>query len=175
VYNAIEACEDHILQFGGHKYAAGLTLDEAQLPHFKKAFEAYCAANLSADMKVPELIYDAQARLDQITDRFYGILHQLEPHGEANEAPKFLIQNVIDAGGSKAVGADGTHLRLEVKHPNSNTAMVGIAFGQAEWLSELKSGASIDIIASISLNEFRGQTSLQLMVEAIRHTNTEES
>ncbi len=173
VYNAIEACEGHILQFGGHKYAAGLTLDEAQLPHFKKAFEAYCTANLTEEMKVPELVYDAPARLDQITDRFYNILHQLEPHGEANEAPKFLIQNIIDAGGSKAVGADGTHLRLEVKHPNSNTTITGIGFGLADWITELKSGTPVDIIASISLNEFRGEKSLQLMVEAIRSSNAE--
>jgi len=168
VYNAIEACEDHILQFGGHKYAAGLTLDEAQLPHFKKAFEAYCAANLTAEMKTPELEYDAVASLDQFTERFYAVLSQMEPHGEANEAPRFLIQNLEDAGGSKAVGEDESHLRVVLQHPGSATSMTGIAFGQGTWAGHLEAGGAVDIIASLEINEFRGQRNLQLMVEDIR-------
>ena len=168
VYNAIEACEAHILQFGGHKYAAGLTLDEAQLPHFKKAFEAYCAANLTAEMKSPELEYDAVASLDQFTERFYAVLSQMEPHGEANQAPRFLIQNLVDAGGTKAVGADESHLRVVLQHPGSATTMTGIAFGQAAWAGHLEAGGAVDIIASLEINEFRGQRNLQLMVEDIR-------
>jgi len=168
VYNAIEACEDHILQFGGHKYAAGLTLDEAQLPQFKKAFEAYCTANLTAEMKTPELEYDAVASLDQFTERFYAVLSQMEPHGEANQAPRFLIQNLVDAGGSKAVGADESHLRVVLQHPGSATTMTGIAFGQGTWAGHLEAGGAVDIIASLEINEFRGQRNLQLMVEDIR-------
>ncbi|MEL0146634.1 MAG: DHHA1 domain-containing protein, partial [Schleiferiaceae bacterium] len=168
VYNAIEACEAHILQFGGHKYAAGLTLDEAQLPHFKKAFEAYCAANLTAEMKTPELEYDAVASLDQFTERFYAVLSQMEPHGEANQAPRFLIQNLVDAGGSKAVGADESHLRVVLQHPGSASTMTGIAFGQGNWAGHLEAGGAVDIIASLEINEFRGQRNLQLMVEDIR-------
>ena len=168
VYNAIEACEAHILQFGGHKYAAGLTLDEAQLPHFKKAFEAYCAANLTAEMKTPELEYDAMASLDQFTERFYAVLSQMEPHGEANQAPRFLIQNLVDAGGTKAVGADESHLRVVLQHPGSTTTMTGIAFGQGTWAGHLEAGGAVDIIASLEINEFRGQRNLQLMVEDIR-------
>ncbi len=168
VYNAIEACEAHILQFGGHKYAAGLTLDEAQLPHFKKAFEAYCAENLTDEMKTPELEYDAVASLDQFTERFYAVLTQMEPHGEANEAPRFLIQNLVDAGGTKAVGADESHLRVVLQHPGSATTMTGIAFGQGTWAGHLEAGGDVDIIASLEINEFRGQRSLQLMVEDIR-------
>ena len=168
VYNAIEACEAHILQFGGHKYAAGLTLDEAQLPHFKKAFEAYCAANLTAEMKTPELEYDAVASLDQFTERFYAVLSQMEPHGEANQAPRFIIQNLLDAGGTKAVGADESHLRVVLQHPGSAMIMTGIAFGQAAWAGHLEAGGAVDIIASLEINEFRGQRNLQLMVEDIR-------
>ena len=171
VYNAIEACEAHILQFGGHKYAAGLTLDEAQLPHFKKAFEAYCAANLTDEMKTPELEYDTVASLDQFTERFYAVLSQMEPHGEANEAPRFLIQNLVDAGGTKAVGADENHLRVVLQHPGSATTMTGIAFGQGHWAGHLEAGGDVDIIASLEINEFRGQRSLQLMVEDIRSTH----
>lgn len=168
VYNAIEACDAHILQFGGHKYAAGLTLDEAQLPHFRKAFEAYCAENVTAEMKTPELEYDAVASLDQFTDRFYAVLSQMEPHGEANQAPRFLIENLVDAGGSKAVGADESHLRVVLQHPGSATTMTGIAFGQGTWARHLEAGGAVDIIASLEINEFRGQRNLQLMVEDIR-------
>lgn len=173
VYNAIEACEAHILQFGGHKYAAGLTLDKAQLPHFRKAFEAYCAANLTAEMKTPELEYDAVASLDQFTDRFYAVLSQMEPHGEANQAPRFLIENLVDAGGSKAVGADESHLRVVLQHPGSATTMTGIAFGQGTWAGHLEAGGAVDIIASLEINEFRGQRNLQLMVEDIRSAQGE--
>jgi len=168
VYNAIEACDAHILQFGGHKYAAGLTLDEAQLPHFKKAFEAYCTANLTAEMKTPELEYDAVASLNQLTDRFYAVLSQMEPHGEANQAPRFLIQNLVDAGGTKAVGSDESHLRVVLQHPGSATTMTGIAFGQGTWAGHLETGGAVDIIASLEINKFRGQRNLQLMVEDIR-------
>ena len=168
IYNAIEACDAHILQFGGHKYAAGLTLDEAQLPHFKKAFEAYCTANLTAEMKTPELEYDAVASLDQLTDRFYAVLSQMEPHGEANQAPRFLIQNLVDAGGTKAVGSDKSHLRVVLQHPGSATTMTGIAFGQGTWAGHLETGGAVDIIASLEINKFRGQRNLQLMVEDIR-------
>ena len=168
VYNAIEACDAHILQFGGHKYAAGLTLDEAQLPHFRKAFEAYCAENVTAEMKTPELEYDAVASLDQFTDRFYAVLSQMEPHGEANQAPRFLIENLVDAGGGKAVGADQSHLRVVLQHPGCATTMTGIAFEQGAWVGHLKAGGAVDIIASLEINEFRGQRNLQLMIEDIR-------
>jgi single-stranded-DNA-specific exonuclease len=171
VYNAIEACEQHILQFGGHKYAAGLTLDEAQLPHFKKAFEAYCAAHLTEEMKVPELHYDATARLDQITDRMFKIMAQLEPHGEANPAPLFKFSNLVDAGESRAVGADKSHLRLVVKHPGSSVKMVGIAFGKGHLADEISNGRTFELLASITENEFRGEKSLQLMVEDLRFPN----
>ncbi len=168
VYNAIGACEDHILQFGGHKYAAGLTLDEGQLPHFKKAFEAYCTANLTTEIKTPALEYDAVANLELFTERFFTVISQMEPHGEANKAPRFLIQNLVDAGSSKAVGENKSHLRVVLQHPGSTTTMSGIAFGQGSWTSHLKAGRAIDIIASLEINLFRGQRNLQLMIEDIR-------
>ncbi|MGB2290585.1 MAG: single-stranded-DNA-specific exonuclease RecJ, partial [Schleiferiaceae bacterium] len=84
------------------------------------------------------------------------------------QAPRFLIQNLVDAGGSKAVGADESHLRVVLQHPGSASTMTGIAFGQGNWAGHLEAGGAVDIIASLEINEFRGQRNLQLMVEDIR-------
>ena len=92
LYEALSACEEHLIQFGGHKYAAGMTLHESQLPHFKAAFEAYCQKNLSTDQLEQNYFYDAQAHLSQFTDRFHKILKQLDPHGPENPAPIFLLK-----------------------------------------------------------------------------------
>ncbi len=92
LYEALSACEEHLIQFGGHKYAAGMTLHESQLPHFKKAFEAYCQKNLRPEQLEQNLYYDAPAHLSQFTSRFYEILKQLDPHGPENPAPIFLLK-----------------------------------------------------------------------------------
>lgn len=168
VYDAIEACEEHLIQFGGHKYAAGLTLHEEQLPQFKRAFEAYVTANLPEAWKVREHIYDAEVRLEMLNQRFYDILRQFEPHGPENESPLFLISGLVDAGGTKAIGTAGNHLRLVVKHEGSSTVMSGIAFGKGEHAQRIKDGASFDILASVNENEFRGEKNLQLVVEDLR-------
>ncbi|MEY2963608.1 MAG: single-stranded-DNA-specific exonuclease RecJ [Bacteroidota bacterium] len=171
VYNAIEACEEHLIQFGGHKYAAGLTLHEAQLPHFKKAFESYVSAHLPERLKVREHVYDAEANLLQFTEGFYKVLRQFEPQGPENEAPMFRIRNLIDAGGSSAVGTDKSHLRLVVRHPDSNHTMVGIAFGMGHLIEQVKSGQPFEILAHVDENEFRGAKSLQLQVVDLRPLN----
>lgn len=168
LYEALNACEQHLIQFGGHKYAAGMTLHESQLPHFRKAFDAYCEANLSPQQLQPETQYDAILNLSQITDRFFGILKQMEPHGPTNTAPLFLIQNLIDAGQTKAVGSSSDHLKLHIKHPNSSTSIRGIAFSRGHLAQEFKNGHAFDILASISLNEFNGRTSIELNVEDLR-------
>ena len=89
LYEALSACEEHLIQFGGHKYAAGMTLHESQLPHFKKAFEAYCQKNLRPEQLEQNLYYDAPAHLSQFTPRFYNVLKQFDPHGPENSAPFF--------------------------------------------------------------------------------------
>ena len=168
VYDALEACESHLLQFGGHKYAAGMTLDEAQLPHFKKAFEAYVTAHLPEEKKQRIFLYDAETTIDAITDRFYAILRQLAPHGPENEAPVFLFKNLINAGNTRAVGADAKHLKLHLKALEGSSSINGIAFGEGHLAAALASGQPCDVLASVVENHFNGQTTLELMVTGIR-------
>ncbi len=168
VYDALEACESHLLQFGGHKYAAGMTLDEAQLPHFKKAFETYVTAHLPEEKKQQIFLYDAEASIDTITDRFYAILRQMDPHGPENEAPVFLFKNLVNAGNTRAVGADLKHLKLHLKPSVGGTSINGIAFGEGHLGQALASGQPCDVLASVVENHFNGQTTLELMATGIR-------
>ena len=168
LYEALSACEQHLIQFGGHKYAAGMTLHESQLPHFKKAFENYCKAHLKPEQLVPELLYDAQAHLSQFNDRFHKIMVQLEPHGPENPTPVFLLKDLIDAGKTKAVGSDSSHLKLHIKHASGGPSISGIAFGKGHLATDFAEGGSFDALVSLTLNYYRGTTSLEVMVVDIR-------
>ena len=168
LYEALSACEQHLIQFGGHKYAAGMTLHESQLPHFKKAFENYCKAHLKPEQLVPELLYDAQAHLSQFNDRFHKIMVQLEPHGPENSTPVFLLKDLIDAGKTKAVGSDSSHLKLHIKHASGGPSISGIAFGKGHLATDFAEGGSFDALVSLTLNYYRGTTSLEVMVVDIR-------
>lgn len=168
LYEALSACEQHLIQFGGHKYAAGMTLHESQLPHFKKAFENYCKAHLKPEQLVPELLYDAQTHLSQFNDRFHKIMVQLEPHGPENPTPVFLLKDLIDAGKTKAVGSDFSHLKLHIKHASGGPSISGIAFGKGHLATDFAEGKSFDALVSLTLNYYRGTTSLEVMVVDIR-------
>jgi single-stranded-DNA-specific exonuclease len=168
LYEALSACEEHLIQFGGHKYAAGMTLHESQLPHFKAAFEAYCQKNLSTDQLEQNYFYDAQAHLSQFTDRFHKILKQLDPHGPENPAPIFLLKNLVNAGQTRAVGGDKTHLKLNVKHQEGGPTISGIAFGYGHLEKAFKEGQPFDALITLTENHFRGQMSIEIMVESLR-------
>jgi single-stranded-DNA-specific exonuclease len=172
LYEALSACEEHLIQFGGHKYAAGMTLHESQLPHFKAAFEAYCQKNLSPDQLEQNYFYDAHAHLSQFTDRFHKILKQLDPHGPENPAPIFLLKNLVNAGQTRAVGGDKTHLKLNVKHQEGGPTISGIAFGYGHLEKAFKEGQPFDALITLTENHFRGQMSIEIMVESLRPSHS---
>jgi len=169
VYEALEACKEHMIQFGGHKYAAGLTLDEAQLEAFKDAFEQAVQDRIQASHKTPMLFYDAVLTLDQITSKLYRILIQMAPFGPKNMKPVFVSHHCMDKGGSRLVGKEEDHLKLEIIDP-SGTVIEGIGFGLGAHHRKVKQKNSFSILYHIDENEFNGNTSLQLAIKDIQFT-----
>ncbi|MDA1209601.1 MAG: single-stranded-DNA-specific exonuclease RecJ [Bacteroidetes bacterium] len=167
VYQALEACSEFMLQFGGHKYAAGLTLDPSQFENFKQAFNQEVARTLTPEQKVPQVTIDLPLPLSEITPKLFRILSQMAPFGPENARPVFAAHQVHVAPYTKAVGADLSHLRLVVHEPNEPT-ISGIAFGYGAMTEAVKKKGRCDVAYVIDENHWQGQTSLQLMVKDVR-------
>lgn len=167
VYNAIEACGEHIEQFGGHKYAAGLTLKEENYKAFKLTFEAIVAKTIDKKLLTPEIQIDTQINLNAITPKFYRVLKQLAPYGPANMTPVFMSTDLTDTGYGKCVGEDKTHIRLTAKQPDSNS-IVGIGFGLGDRFEIISNQKPFKAVYSIDENEWQGNVSLQLKLKDIK-------
>ena len=167
VYNALEGCAQYIEQFGGHKYAAGLTLQEKDYPDFKAQFEKVVSKTIDPKLLNPEINIDAQLDLAAITPKFHRILKQFAPFGPGNRQPVFMTQNLKDTGYGKCVGADKTHLRLTVKQVNSK-AIVGIGFGLGDKKDTACSDTSFKAVYCIDENLWQGKVSLQLRIKDIQ-------
>lgn len=167
VYNALDACSDYIEQFGGHMYAAGLTLKEEQYPLFKNKFEEVVQQTIPQDLLTPEITIDAELDFSAITPRFYRILKQFEPFGPGNMTPVFLTRNIKDSGYGKAIGADGTHLKLFLKQEDEK-GYSAIGFGMANKKDLACNGDFFDAVYSVDENTWNGVTSLQLRLRDIK-------
>lgn len=170
IYDAIAECADLLEQFGGHKYAAGMTMPIENIPAFQEKFEQVVTRKITADQLVPKLEIDIEIDLSYITTKFYHILNQIGPFGPKNMQPVFLAKNVVDTGYSKIVKED--HLKLDVSQNGSQ--MGGIAFGMAHHYDAIKTGQPFDICFTIEENHFRDNVTLQLMVKDIRTTPTKD-
>jgi len=167
VYNALENCSHLIEQFGGHMYAAGLTIKEENYPAFKAAFEAEVSATLPNHLQTPEIKIDAEINFDSITPKFYRILKQFAPFGPQNMSPVFMTSGVLDTGYGKCVGEDQTHLRVTLAQKNSQK-ITGIGFGLGSDLPIIKSKTPFKVVYSIDENEWNGNVSLQLKLKGIK-------
>jgi len=167
VYRALEACQDTLLQFGGHKYAAGLTLEDHQMEAFKNRFEEAVKSQIQPDQRVPKLIYDLEVGLDQISPKVYRIMAQMAPFGPQNMRPVLVTHQCKDTGASRVVGQDQNHLRLELTDP-TGTTFTGIAFNQASHIVKIKSQNPFSICYTIEENSFNNQVQLQLKIKALR-------
>lgn len=166
VYNALEACSEHIEQFGGHKYAAGLTLKEENYEAFKQAFEDEVSKTIDRSLLTPEIQIDEQIELSDITPKFYRIIRQFAPFGPGNMTPIFMTKNLRDTGYGKCVGEDDKHLRLTVKQGQQK--IVGIAFNLGHKLSLIKDEKPFKAVFSIDENHWQGNVSLQLKIRDIK-------
>ncbi|GAA4892337.1 single-stranded-DNA-specific exonuclease RecJ [Flaviramulus aquimarinus] len=168
IYNALEACKEHIEQFGGHKYAAGLTLEEENYEAFKQAFEDVVAKTIDKNLLTPEIKIDAKIDLKDITPKFYRILKQFAPYGPSNMTPIFLSENLMDTGFGKCVGADKKHLRLTATQPKSSSKLIGIGFSMGDKYDMISEGKPFRAVYSIDENEWRGNVSLQMKLRDIK-------
>lgn len=167
IYTAIDSCRDLLTNFGGHKFAAGLSMHLKDLPEFQRRFEEYVAAHITPEQQVPTLEVEAEVELSDMNWKMYKILQCLEPFGPSNERPLFLCRNLINNHGTRAV-SDGRHLHLDLT--DCVVAMTGIAFGEGEKAEHLQNGKSVDVCFYLEENSYRGRTSLQMNVQDI-HLN----
>ena len=169
LYGAIESCADLLENFGGHLYAAGLTLREENLPEFCRRIEKSIAENINSEMLTPVITVDARLDFDRITPKFFRILKQFQPFGPGNNAPVFLTENVYDFGNARKVGNEGSHLKLELMQENQFPRHISaIAFNQSEHFDHIKAGNPIDICYTIVENYYRGIANIQLRVKDLR-------
>lgn len=166
LYESIHACKEYLLGYGGHFAAAGLTLLPENLENFILKFEEVVAETIDPQLLIPEILIDVEINFDEINSSFYNIISQMEPYGPENMRPVFISKNVVDYGYSKIVKED--HIKFVVKQ--NNNVMNGIGFNMAEKFSILSSQKPIDIVYTIDLNEWQGNTSIQLKVIDFRYS-----
>lgn len=167
VYTALEHCAEHIEQFGGHKFAAGLTLLEEKFDHFKNAFEDIVSKTIDKRLLIPEIEIDAILNFNDITPKFYRIIKQFAPFGPDNPLPVFMTSNLRSTGASRVVGTDGKHLKLMMQQNNSST-FSGIGFNLGHKFPSISDGTPFQIAYCLDENEWQGEVSIQLRVKDIR-------
>ena len=169
IYQAIESCSDLLENFGGHMYAAGLTLKIDNVPEFIKRFEEIVGDTIRDEQLIPQVDIDARLKLKEITPKFYKILRQFQPFGPGNMAPVFVTKNVADNGEGRIVGLSKEHLKLSlVQEDEPFKSYPAIAFQQANLYDYIHSGDYFDICYSVDENSFRGITTLQLNIKDIQ-------
>ena len=171
IYEAIRSCEDLVEEFGGHDYAAGLSIREDRIDEFRTRFDGAVAGLASKDSFVPSIEFDSTLRLDQIDDRFWAILNQFAPHGPSNQTPVFRASDLHVLGRPRTVGRDDNHLAMTVRQPSSKPIPV-IGFGLGERLDMVlqsrERGRPLEMLFSIQERTWNGTTALQLKAKDVR-------
>jgi single-stranded-DNA-specific exonuclease len=166
VYNALEACSEFIEQFGGHKYAAGLTLAPENYENFKNKFEEVVKSTINIELLTPEISIDAVIDLSEITPKFFRIIQQMAPFGPMNMKPTFSSTCVRDNGYGKQVGADKTHLKLNVFQGDNQKTYNSIGFNLGNKMALVKD--EFDIVYALDENEWNGVKSVQLLLKDLK-------
>jgi single-stranded-DNA-specific exonuclease len=165
LYQAIEACSDLLVNFGGHKYAAGLTMKVSDVQRFTERFEEIVNETINPEQLIPVVEIDLELQLKEINDKFFRILKQFKPFGPENNIPVFLSENVVDNGYGRTVGTSGEHLKLTlIQEENPFKVFPAIAFHQGSMFQKIQHGTPFDICYQLMENEFRGRVSLQINI-----------
>jgi len=165
LYQAIESCSDLLENFGGHKYAAGLTMKVSRVQEFTERFEKIVEETIDPEQLIPVVEIDTELKLKQIDEKFFRILKQFQPFGPENNSPIFLSENVVDNGYGRTVGGNNEHLKLTlIQEENPFQVFSGIAFHQGQLIKQVSKGAPFDICYQLMENEFRGRVNLQIHI-----------
>lgn len=168
IYEALEQCSEYLEQFGGHKYAAGLTLLPEQYPLFKEAFETVVKQTIDPELRTPKLYIDTALPLSKLTRKFYNVLKQFEPFGPCNLPPLFYAENVVDTGFAKHIGKNNEHLKLCLREVGSAPYFDAVGFSLGHKLPLITSGKPFSIVYSVEENLWNGKLSLQLQIRDIK-------
>ena len=169
IYKAVENCRDLLENFGGHTYAAGLSLKEENLEAFKERFQQIAAEEIIPEQMTPQIDIDAFLDLKEITPKFMSDLKKMNPFGPENHKPIFCTCGVQDYGTSKLVGRDQEHIKLEIIDSKSASSPIhGIAFSMSQYNAHIKLMKPFDICYTIEENTYNGNTTLQLQIKDIR-------
>ncbi|HUS85937.1 MAG TPA: single-stranded-DNA-specific exonuclease RecJ [Bacteroidales bacterium] len=169
LYQAIEGCSDLLESFGGHMFAAGLTLKRENIPDFIRRFEEIVSDTISDEQMIPRVEVDQEIDFNEITDSFYYNLSRFQPFGPENMAPVFVTRNVYDTGTGRSVGAGGEHLKLDLcSEASGTTSFPAIAFGQGNRADLFTNGSPVNIAYTIEMNEYKGLRNLQLNIRDIK-------
>ena len=171
LYEAIHACKEHLIGYGGHFAAAGMTIELNKIDAFRNKFEEVVSTTIPPELLLPEIVVDSEIKFKDITWSFYNIISQMEPFGPENLRPHFLVRNVLDTGHSRILKEH--HLRL-VLHQD-NLTFTGIGFGMAEKLPLLQMKKPVDIAFKIDENDWNGQKTLQLRMIDLRPSESSDS
>lgn len=166
VYEAIHQCRDLLIGYGGHFYAAGMTLENNNVDAFRQRFEEVVSASIHPELLIPEIVIDAEISLMDIKESFYDILCQMEPFGPDNLRPVFVAKKVYNTGWSKVVKEN--HIRFVLQQGTAK--ITGIGFNMAEKMPLLEAGKAVDVVFKLDENEWNGEKSLQLKVIDVRIT-----
>lgn len=168
LYQAIEQCQDLLVNFGGHMYAAGLTLKEEDVSSFSQRFEEVVSALITPESMVQKIEVDEEIQLHQINPKFYKVLEQFEPYGPGNMTPVFVSKNITDSGYAQCVGAENDHLKLNLTDEQCKFPLPAIGFRQAVHFEAILNSKSFDVCYSLEENTFKGRTSIQLKIRDIK-------
>ncbi len=168
IYRAIEACKDLLENFGGHTFAAGMTLREEILPVFKQRLEEFADANMIAEQMTQTLDIDIALQFSEINQKLVNDMKRMHPFGPENPKPVFCSFKVRDAGTSKLVGRESEHIKLDLMDDSSGNIIPGIAFGMHRFYDAMKAGQPFDVCYTVEENTYNNVTSIQLMIKDIR-------
>ncbi len=167
VHQALVNCSEYLYQFGGHKFAAGLTMDPSKLEDFKVAFEAQ-AKHLTKEQLTRTILYEADIKLGTVTDALYANLKRFAPFGPENMKPVFRASNVWDTGNARTMGGKSKHLKMNLVSELGQRAIGATAFGFGHLYPDIKNDRRMDVLFTIEENRFRGRSAIELMIQDIR-------